>query len=64
MAKPFYWVDGNLLVEDLPYNHEAVVVILNGTFKARFWARQFLPITLYTKYPQLADECRKLRVWG
>jgi hypothetical protein len=24
MAKPFYGVDGNLLVEDLPYNHDDV----------------------------------------
>ena len=31
MAKPFYGVDGNLLVEDLPYNHDDVEAILNGT---------------------------------
>jgi hypothetical protein len=30
MAKPFYGIDGNLLVEDLPYNHDDVEAILNG----------------------------------
>jgi len=38
-------VDDNLLEEGLPYNHEAVADILDGRFKAKFWARQFLPIT-------------------
>jgi hypothetical protein len=61
MAKPFYGVDGNLLVEDLPYNHDDVDAILNGTFKPRFWAHQFLSITLATKYPQLVDERRKCK---
>ena len=59
MAKPFYGVDGNLLVEDLPCDHEEVEAILNGTFKAKFRAHQFLPISLYTNYPQMADEKRK-----
>jgi hypothetical protein len=59
MAKPFYGVDGNLLVEDLPYNHDDVEAIFNGTFKARFWAHRFLPITLATNCPQLVDEGRK-----
>jgi hypothetical protein len=59
MAEPFYGVDGNLLVEDLPFNDETVEKILNGTFKAEFWAQQFLPITQWTRYPQLADEYRK-----
>jgi hypothetical protein len=35
-CKPFYGVDGNLLVDDLPYNREVVEVILDGRFKARF----------------------------
>ena len=55
MTKPFYGVDGNLLVEDLPHPRETVEGILNGTFKAKFWDQQFLPITLFTKYPQLVD---------
>jgi hypothetical protein len=55
MAKPFYGVDGNLLVEDLRHPRETVEGILNGTFKAKFWDQQFLPITLFTKYPQLVD---------
>jgi hypothetical protein len=36
-------VDGNLLVEDLPYDHETVQAILNGKFKPAFWAQQLLP---------------------
>jgi ABC-type uncharacterized transport system substrate-binding protein len=59
MAKPFYGVDGNLLVADLPHHHDVVEAILDGRFKPAFWAQQFLPITLWTKYPQLADEWRK-----
>ena len=43
MAKPFYGVDGNLLVEDLPHSHEVVEAILNGTFKPTYWAQQMLP---------------------
>ena len=31
MAKPFYGVDGDLLVEDLPHPHEDIEAILNGT---------------------------------
>jgi hypothetical protein len=56
MAKPIYGVDGNLLVEDLPYSHDDVEAILNGTFKATFWAHQFSPLALVTNYPQLRDE--------
>ena len=55
-AKPFYGVDGNLLVEDLPHPHEDVEAVLNGTFKPRFWAEQLLTPILYAKHPQLADE--------
>jgi len=33
------------VLEGLPYNHEAVADILDSLFKAKFWARQFLPIT-------------------
>jgi len=34
MAKPFYGVDGNLLVDNLPFNHAHVEAILDGTFQA------------------------------
>ena len=57
--QPFYGVDGNLLVEDLPHNQDDVEAILNGTFKPTFWAQQMLPGYLFSKYPQLADEKRK-----
>jgi hypothetical protein len=59
MAEPFYGVDGNLLVEDLPHDFESVEAILNGTFKPQFWAHQFLPSHLMRTYPQLADERAK-----
>jgi hypothetical protein len=59
MAKPFYGVDGNLLVEDLPHGFETVEKILNGRFKPTFWAEQFLPSYLMTRYPQLKDERAK-----
>jgi len=61
MAEPFYGVDGNLLVEDLPYNHNDVEALLNGTFKPRFWAHQFLGATLWARYPQLVGEYMKRR---
>jgi hypothetical protein len=32
MPKPFYGVDSNLLVEDLPRNFEIVEAILKGMF--------------------------------
>ena len=57
--KPFYGVDGNLLVEDLPHDHATVEKILDGTFKPQFWAHQFLPSHLMRTYPQLADERAK-----
>jgi len=60
MAKqPFYGIDGNLLVEDLPHPHKVVEAILNGTFKPTYWAQQMLPVHLYSTYPQLGDEYRK-----
>jgi len=59
MAQPFYGVDGNLLVEDLPHPREVVEAILDGRFMPTYWAQQMLPIHLYTTYPQLADERRK-----
>jgi hypothetical protein len=59
MAKPFYGVDGNLLVDDLPHDHAVVEAILDGRFKPMFWAQQMLPDHLFTKYPQLADEHEK-----
>jgi hypothetical protein len=37
----------------------SVEAILNGTWKPEFWAQQSLPITLWTKYPQLKDERAK-----
>ena len=58
---PFYGIDGNPLVEDLPYSHEVVETILNGTFKPAFFAQQFLPGTLFCNYPQLVEEARKRR---
>ena len=61
MAEPFYGVDGNLLVEDLPYNHNYVEALLTGTFKPRFWAHQFLGATLWARYPQLVGEYMKRR---
>ena len=57
--QPFYGVDGNPLVEDLPHDFEAVEAILNGTFKAEFWAQQFLPTHLFMRFPQLKDERAK-----
>jgi hypothetical protein len=61
MAKPFYGVDGNLLVEDLPYKIETVEAILNGTWKPEYWAQQFLPMLVFDKFPQLMDERAKRR---
>jgi hypothetical protein len=61
MGDPFYGVDGNLLVEDLPYNRDDVEAILDGKFKPRVWAHQLLPVHLLGNYPQLADERRKRR---
>jgi hypothetical protein len=61
MGDPFYGVDGNLLVEDLPHDFESVEAILNGTFKPTFYAQVFLPSYLMTRYPQLADERAKRR---
>jgi hypothetical protein len=48
-----------LLVEHLPYGFETVESILNGTWKPRFYAEQFLAATLMTNYPQLRDERAK-----
>jgi hypothetical protein len=59
MAKPFYGVEGNLLVADLLLNHAVVEAILDGRFKPTYWAQQMLPDHLFTKYPQLADEHAK-----
>ena len=57
--KPFYGVDGNLLVADLPYEMKAVQAVLNGTFKPAFWAQNFLPGALMLRYPHLLDEKAK-----
>jgi hypothetical protein len=59
MATPFYGVDGNLLLEDLPHPHEVVEAILNGALKPTFYAQVFLPSYLMTRYPQPADERAK-----
>jgi hypothetical protein len=57
--QPFYGVDGNLLVEHLPYSHKDVEAVLNGTFVPQFYAHQFLPSHLMRTYPQLRDERAK-----
>jgi hypothetical protein len=59
MAKPFYGIDGNLLVEDLPYKIETVEAILNGTWKPEYWAQQFLPTLMFANFPQLKEERAK-----
>ena len=60
--KPFYGVDGNLLVADLHcWSHEAVNAILDGTFRPAFWAQQFAPMALFSQYPQLSGENAKRR---
>jgi hypothetical protein len=62
MAKPFYGVDGNLLVDDLPHDHAVVEAILDGRFKPTYWAQQMLPDHLFTKYPQLAMSTQSVRI--
>jgi hypothetical protein len=57
--QPFYGVDGNLLVEDLPCKVETIEAILNGTWKPEYWAQQFLPTHLFMRFPQLKDERAK-----
>jgi hypothetical protein len=47
------------LVEHLPYSHEVVETILNGTFKPAFFTQQFLPGIMFSNYPQLLEEARK-----
>jgi len=59
MPEPFYGVDGNLLVEELPYDVETVEAILNGTWKPEYWAQQFLPMAIFARFPQLKDERAK-----
>jgi len=41
MAEPFCGVDGNLLVEHLPFGFETVEKILDRTFKPTFYAEVF-----------------------
>ena len=43
MGDPFYGVDGNLLVEDLPYNRDDVEAILDGKFKGPEVQRRSFP---------------------
>src|SRR5262245_38654006 len=52
----FCGADGNLLVEDLPYDHEMIEEILNGTCEPQGPAEVVLPPLLWAKYPQLLDE--------
>jgi hypothetical protein len=61
MSRPFYGVDGNLLVEDLEYSRERVESILNGTFKAVYLIENIFPGVMYRRYPQLLDEAKKRR---
>lgn len=56
MTKPFYAADGRLLVADLQENHGRVEELLAGTFQPRFWAEQFWPWHVLSKYPALGDE--------
>jgi hypothetical protein len=60
--RPFYGVDGNLLVEDLSeYHHDSVNEILDDTYKPSWSLGWLFPSALFEKYPQLRAEREKRR---
>ena len=63
--RPFYGVDGNLLVEDLEFPRKLVEAILNDTFKTKFPNQGRLYREVFRKYPHLEYEfqTRRHRRW-
>ena len=59
--KPFYGVDGNLLIEDLDEDHDQVQAILNDTFRYRNWITDQYTVGRIMRIPQLRDEREKRR---
>ena len=55
IAKAFYGVDGNLLVEYLPRDHAVVEATVDGRFKPTYGPSSCCRFMFHT-YPQLADE--------
>jgi hypothetical protein len=60
--KPFYGVDGNLLIEDLPaYLHEGIEAKLNGTWKPPRPIDGMAIGQMLQEYPRLRGEMEKRR---
>jgi len=49
LKMPFYGVNGNLLVYDLPHDHAVVEAIIDGRIKPTYLAQQMLTDHLFTK---------------